>query len=316
MNRIFAIITITLVGVAFSPHRVNAWIHVARDGQSLEQLANFYYGDPEKAIVIRAANGFMHPDDGSVLQGERIEIPGVTYHKVSQSEDWYSLANRYLGSSKRATFLAELNARDVKSSVAAGQIVKIPYQLLYIFAPDETVRSVTKLFMGPDWRGDWLQDYNLKSKKKYGRGDALLIPLIDVEYTESAKKEIEAQQTKEVSLADKEAQLKAVSQISELRDSYAKGHYLKIVVTGQKLLSNPRLTNPQKVGVYQYLAFAYVAFNETPLATQAFKKAVELQPSMELSPITVSPKILQVFQKVQRQMLKPPPSGLPPKNKK
>ena len=294
---------LTVLITWFACGSLNAWIHVARDGETLEQLSNFYYGTPGKAIIIRAANGFMHPDDGSVLQGERIEIPGITYHQANASEDWYSLANRYLGSSSRARFLAELNNRKVETSIAAGQIVKIPYQLLYIFAPDETIKSVTKLFMGAKRSPRWLQAYNLKKKKKYGRGDALLIPLINVEYTDAAKKEIETKKTQKFSEDDKDAQIEAVAQITKLRDAYASGKYLEIVIIGQKLLSNRRLTNPQKIGVFQYLAFAYVAFDETPMAESAFREALELQPSMELSPITVSPKILQVFQKVQRELL-------------
>ncbi|MBN2529847.1 MAG: hypothetical protein JXR76_25880 [Deltaproteobacteria bacterium] len=301
-----SILLLVVLSICAASRTAKAWIHVARDGETLEQLSNFYYGSPDKAIIIRAANGFMHPDDGSVLQGERIEIPGVTYHQVEKNEDWYSLANRYLGSSSRAKFLAELNSRKVETSVAAGQIVKIPYQLLYIFAPDETIKSVTRLFMGAKRSPRWLLAYNLKKKKKYGRGDALLIPLINVEYTDAAKKEIDKRKTRQFSQEDKEAQIQAVAQISKLRESYAKGKYLEIVVIGQKLLANRRLTNPQKVGVYQYLAFAYVAFDEKPLAESAFRKALELQPSMELSPITVSPKILQVFQKVQNKLLSKP----------
>ncbi len=299
----FQYIILSVLLVCFYTSAAMAWIHVARDGETLEQLSNYYYGTPDKAIIIRAANGFMHPDDGSVLQGERIEIPGVTYHQVTDNEDWYSLANRYLGSSSRAKFLAELNGRDAETSVASGQIVKIPYQLLYIFAPDETIKSVTKLFLGNKHSPRWLQAYNLKKKKKYGRGDALLIPLIDVEYTEAARKEIELRDKKKISQEDEDAQIKAVAQITRLRESYSKGKYLEIIVIGQKLLGNKRLTNPQKIGVYQYLAFAYVAFDEIPMAESAFQKALELQPSMELSPITVSPKILQVFQKVQKKLL-------------
>jgi hypothetical protein len=303
MKRFQYITLPVLLLVCFYASAAMAWIHVARDGETLEQLSNYYYGTPDKAIIIRAANGFMHPDDGSVLQGERIEIPGVTYHQVTDNEDWYSLANRYLGSSSRAKFLAELNGRDAETSVASGQIVKIPYQLLYIFAPDETIKSVTRLFLGNKHSPRWLQAYNLKKKKKYGRGDALLIPLIDVEYTEAARKEIELRDKKKISQEDEDAQIKAVAQITRLRESYSKGKYLEIIVVGQKLLGNKRLTNPQKIGVYQYLAFAYVAFDEIPMAESAFQRALELQPSMELSPITVSPKILQVFQKVQKKLL-------------
>lgn len=280
-----------------------AWIHVARDGQTLEQLASHYYGSPDKAIVIRAANGFMHPDDGSVLQGERVEIPGVTYHKVKEGENWYSLANRHLGSSKRAAFLAELNDRTVETTLEEGKVVKIPYQLLYIFAPEETLKSITKLFLGKYVEPKWLKTYNLRNKKKYGRGDAILVPLIDVEYTAVAKKEMKTKTATEATKLDKKAQVEAVAHISRLRDAYAEGKYLEIITMGQRLLSTQTLTNPQQLGVYKYIAFAYIAYGDEFLASAAFANALTIQPSMELSPITVSPKVLKVFREVQKKMV-------------
>ncbi len=279
-----------------------AWTHVARDDETLKELAALYYGNPAREIIIRAANGFMHPDDGSLLQGEQVEIPVVTYHSVAEGEDWFSLANRYLGSSKRAPFLAELNDQTAEANPTPGKIVKIPYQLLYIFAPDETLKSVTRLFMGKDYPPEWLRDYNLRKKKKFGRGDAILIPLIDVEFTAAAKKRIETLSSAKVSEEDKDAQIEAAAQIAKLREAYDRGRYLEIVSLGQALIGGTQLTNPQRVGVYKYLAFAYVAFDETGLARQAFENALELQPSMELSPITVSPKIMTVFQEVQTRL--------------
>ncbi|MBN2802522.1 MAG: hypothetical protein JXR91_05475 [Deltaproteobacteria bacterium] len=298
------ILCLLILFTTLLPFQSQAFIHVARDGETLEQLSVYYYGTRDKSMVIRAANGFMHPDDGSLLQGERVEVPEVGYHMVQDNQNWYTLANSYLGSSKRAIFLAELNGSSVDIAPPSGKIVKIPYQLLYIFAPDETLKSVAKMFLGKKYDAQWLKNYNLKIRKKYGRGDAILIPLIDVEYTDDAKKKILKLNETPISLDDKKKQIEAAKQITNLRVDYDNGEYLKIISEGQKLLSSFQLTNPQKIGIYKYLGFSYVAFDKNSMAKAMFINALKLQPSMELSPITVSPKILQVFMEAENSLTK------------
>jgi len=80
-----------------------------------------------------------------------------------------------------------------------------------------------------------------------------------------------------------------------MREDFSNGRYLEIVAAAQRLLGTGKLTDPQKIGTYQYLGFAYVAFGMRVEAISAFRKALEFQPEMELSPITTSPKILEVF---------------------
>lgn len=302
-RQVINLVAVFLLVILIQPITSVAWTHVARPGETLNSLATFYYGSSKYSMVIRAANGFMHPDDGSLIQGERVEVPGIIYHRVETGEDWYSLANQYLGSSKRGKFLAELNGLAVESTLASGKIVKIPYQLLYILAPEESLKSVAKMFLGEDFSSNWLRGYNLKKKKKYNRGDALLVPLINVEYTEAAKKIIESKESEKFSEDDRKAQLNAVADITRLRDAFTHGRYVEIIATSHKLLGTNKLTNPQQIGVYKYLAFAYIAFGEIELAKEAFKSALKLQPSMELSPITTSPKILTIFQEVQQKVV-------------
>jgi len=272
-----------------------AWDHVARAGETLEQLADRYYGRPELSMVIRAANGFVHPDDGRVIEGERVEIPEVTYHRVRAGEDWESIAERYLGSPRRGKFLAELNGKKEDVPLAEGKIVKVPFQLLYILAPDESLRSIARSFLGGGRGQDWLKAYNLKRKKKYGRGDAVLVPLMDVEFTEEAKARVAAVRGAQYTEDDRRAQIDAVAQIAALRDRFESGRYVEMIATGQRLLYAGQLTVPQQLGVHKFLAFAYVALGERDLARASFVAALELQPGMELSPITTSPKILEVF---------------------
>ncbi|MFO8072910.1 MAG: LysM domain-containing protein [Polyangia bacterium] len=289
-----AILSVLALG---APASAAAWIHVSRTGETLAQLASFYYGDESRSMVIRAANGFVHPDDGRLTPGERIEIPQVTYHRVEEGESWADIAKRYLGSARRGRFLAELNDAGIEDSLARGEIVTVPYQLLYILAPEESPRGVARMFLGKSRGGKWLEKYNLGRKKKYGRGDALLIPIIDLELTDEARERIDEARGREPRASEREAQRRAVERVAEMREAFAAGRYVEIVAIAQNLLGGGALTVPQRIGVYKYLAFAYVALGQRELAVEAFASALELQPAMELSPITTSPKIIEVFRR-------------------
>lgn len=273
-----------------------AHVHIARTGETLDQLAARYYGKVELSMVLRAANGFVHPDDGRVLEGERVEIPESGLHEVAAGETWSSLAERYLGSSRRGRFLAEFNDRSLDDVPAAGTIVDVPYQLLYILAPGESLRTVSRMFLGQGRNSEWLRDYNLSRKKKYGRGDALLVPLAHLAIQPEERQRI-ADLSPRTSRAapDLDAQREAAARVMALRGIYDEGRYVEVVAEGQSLLGGGLLTVPQQVGVNKYVAFACVALGEREQALLAFVAALALQPAMELSPITTSPKILEVF---------------------
>jgi phage tail protein X len=287
-----------------------AWVHVARAGETLEQLARRYYGRPEQSKVIRAANGFVHPNDGRLIEGERVEIPEVTYHRARRGDDWESIAEHYLGSARRGAFLAELNDKHPDEPLVEGKIIKIPYQLLYILAPDESLKAIARDYLGRARGATWLKDYNLKQKKKYGRGDALLVPLVDVEFAEDERRRTDAERGEQYSGKDLQAQIDAVAQIAAMRKAFATGRYVRMVATGQRLLHVGQLTVPQQIGVHKYLAFAYVALGARQMAHGAFIEAIALQPGMELSPITTSPKILEVFHEAREKAIESGVKGM------
>jgi tetratricopeptide (TPR) repeat protein len=294
--------TVTLAVLALgAPAPAAAWIHVSRSGETLGQLASFYYGDESRSMVIRAANGFVHPDDGRLTPGERIEIPQMTYHRVEEGETWAEIAERYLGSARRGRFLAELNDATLEDSLAKGEIVTVPYQLLYILAPEESPGSVARMFLDERRGGRWLEKYNLGRKKKYGRGDALLVPIIDLELSDEARQRIDEARGRKPRASDREAQRRAVERIAEMREAFGAGRYVEIVAIAQNLLGGGALTVPQRIGVFKYLAFAYVALGQREPAVEAFASALELQPTMELSPITTSPKIIEVFRRAREK---------------
>ncbi len=280
-----------------------AWTHIARIDETLEHLAMKYYGNPKLAIVIRAANGFVHPDDGSLTRGERIEIPEVHYHRIRDNETWTELADQYLGSPKRGRYLAQMNGSEYAHQPAENEIVKIPYQILHILAEDETLKSVTRLYFNHSRSPRWLRNYNLTGKRKFSRGDTLLVPLYEVELVDAEREKIEAQRAARYTVEDRQSQIEAAEDIAALKPMYDNGEYIKLVATASQILGRGSLTGPQMIGVYQFLAFGYVALDRNELGLKYFKMALKIQPTMDLSPITTSPKILAIFNKAKKTVM-------------
>ncbi|MGB9720485.1 MAG: tetratricopeptide repeat protein [bacterium] len=75
-----------------------------------------------------------------------------------------------------------------------------------------------------------------------------------------------------------------------------------------------QLNQNEQVEAYKYLAFSYVAFGDKDKAKEQFKKALRLDPKLELDPATVSPKIIKVFEEAKAEMItivEPPPAQPP-----
>ncbi|MDJ0764125.1 MAG: LysM peptidoglycan-binding domain-containing protein [Myxococcota bacterium] len=285
-----------------------AWIHVAREDETLEMLAVRYYGSAEMTMVIRAANGFVHPDDGRLTEGEWIEIPETSLYRVRENDTWESIADRFLASAKRGFFLAKMNDFEKGSVLSEGTLIRIPYHVRHIFAPKETIRSVVRIYYEKGVTSRWLQAYNLTRKKRFERGDVLIVPLWKIRFTDEEQARIEEERSERYSDADAKIQEEIPQEIARVKAVYEAGHYVKTISIAQRLIGQGNLTVPQQIGIQNYLAFTYVALNEKALAIEAFGKAIELQPGMELSSITTSPKILDVFREA-KDAIKPEPKA-------
>ena len=302
MNRSILIrIGLTVLFGLFST-AAHGWTHMARAGETLDQLSVRYYGDVNKSIVIRAANGFVHPDDGRLAEGEPIIIPEITYVRVEEGDSWESLANRHLCSPRRAVFLAEMNDMSPDKMPPVGSVLRIPYHLRHIFAQNESLKTVTKLYFNNKRSVEWLKNYNSPQKKKYGRGEVIIVPLLNLDFTEEEQRAIDAYRKSRYTQDDQLGQKKARDIIANLKYDYESGKYVQMVAAASQLLGYGRLTVPQEIGVYNFLAYAYVALDEKGMAVSAFKEALARQPEMELSSITTSPKILDAFNDAKKTM--------------
>ena len=300
---LFLLIVLLLTGLTHSAS-LRALNHVARDGETLIQLAKKYYGNSDLSMVIRAANGFIHPDDGTLVPGEWVVIPETIPYQFQAGDTWESIADRYLASEKRGVFLAELNKYDAENIPPEGTLIRIPYHLRHIFAADETLKSVSKLYYGKNGSIRFLMKYNFTRKRRFSRGEVLIVPLTDISFTEEEMQRIAQESNHCFSDSDVEAQKLARDAIAQIKKTFEEGHYIEMVSIAQQVLGRGKLTIPQLIGIHNYLAFAYVALGETTLAFLAFQKALELEPEMELSPITTSPKIRVVFKQAKSAIQK------------
>jgi len=94
---------------------------------------------------------------------------------------------------------------------------------------------------------------------------------------------------------------------------YSNGEYESAISELESALQFlKQLESTDQVEAYKYLAFSYVAFGDKEKAKKQFKRALALEPTMELDPTIVSPKIIKVFEEAKAEM-KIEPSPVEPK---
>jgi tetratricopeptide (TPR) repeat protein len=92
---------------------------------------------------------------------------------------------------------------------------------------------------------------------------------------------------------------------------YNNGEYESAITQLENALQYlKQLNQNEQVEAYKYLAFSYVAFGDREKAKEQFKRALDLDPKLELDPATVSPKIIKVFEEANAEMvtIQPPPA--------
>ena len=98
------------------------------------------------------------------------------------------------------------------------------------------------------------------------------------------------------------------SMLNRAKTFYYNGEYEYAIRELENAMSYlEQLKQTDQVEAYKYLAFSYVAFGNQTKAKAQFKKALQLNPDLELDPATVSPKIIKVFEEAKAEMVTAPP---------
>ncbi|MBN1128381.1 MAG: hypothetical protein JXA71_05310 [Chitinispirillaceae bacterium] len=93
------------------------------------------------------------------------------------------------------------------------------------------------------------------------------------------------------------------SMLEQAKTCYRNAEYENAISQLEKTLQFLELLKvSDRMEAYEYLAFSYVAFGDTDKAKEQFKKLLALNPRLELDPVTVSPKIIRVFEETKSEM--------------
>ena len=115
--------------------------------------------------------------------GERLRVPVGREVTAVAGDTFESLAATYLGSARRATFLAELNGGSGDDSLAAGAVITIPFAVTHTAASPESLQEISRQYYGDPRSAELLRRYNMLDKNAIDRGESLLVPGLKVRTT-------------------------------------------------------------------------------------------------------------------------------------
>lgn len=267
-----------------------------KQGDTLDILAAEYYGDRKHKIFILAENHLQH--ERPLKAGERLKIP-VSREVVTASGDTFeSLAAQYLGDAKRGTFLAEFN-NDMPpdETLAAGATLSIPFHVPHIAAGSETLGSISAAYYGDQKYASLIKRYNFLDKDALEKGDQVVVPIFNVKVKPSRQAPQDANAKQREELRKKSQQL-AVNALPAAKRALRDGDYREVEKQLADFIANndhiDYLDTATAIDVSLAIACAHVANGNAPLATAAFKKAIDRKHAT-LDTFRFSPRILEVW---------------------
>ena len=286
-------------------------VHQVRTGETLASIADRYYGDPAREIVLVAANVLNAQGTLTIQPGTRIMVPSVAYYRVQAGDSWYRLAQRLLGGGSRANYLAEANNSNPLVAPSTGAVLRIPYPLRYVVLGEETLDDIVRQYYGEQGSVLFVVAYNRMSSLRLQRGQVVLLPMADLILRDEPVCENTAPAA-QTNLA----QRRVDQDLPSLLALVTHGQYVEAVAMGSFLARSGSLSVGQRVAVDRALAEAYCALDRIDLAGEAFRDALTADATLTLDEDDTSPKLLEAFsiargQSAVQQAVPAPPTSRP-----
>lgn len=277
-------------------HEAGAFPYVVRKGDTLASVAERMYGSALYEQVLVVANGLDAGRSASIAPGMRVEVPAVGHRRVEAGETWASLADELLGARERYEALAMLNDATPWIPPAEGREIVVPYTLRVVVGPNDSLLGIAYRFLRSRERAWMLDRLNGLDGKGAKPGDVLLVPVVELPLTEEGRR-LAAQGGElvrsQAAGSERRAQERAASELPELARDVAQGRWIEAVSRGSKLEGLGDLTRPQRAEVARLLTEAFVALDARGLAREACGRWRSNDPSAELDPVRLSPKIVR-----------------------
>ncbi len=283
---------ITLLLVLTTPCHATVY-HTLRKGESLAIVAKQYYGDPGKAIFLLEYNGVRDPR--TVKPGRRIVIPEVKFHQVQRGDTLALIAKRYLNDAKKSRALAQLNRIQDPKSLTPGTKVTIPVEILHTVRKGESLSSIAKRYYGHFDASKLIARYNgIKDPINLEVGTRLILPISDLHIVK--KKKSPSRPSARPSTPPRGREGEAF--LEKGTSDYFMGDYIGSVKNLKKAVASGLTKNDDISKAHRFLAYSYVALNDREKAKDSFRQALRVDPDLQLDPVYVSPKIMEVFEEV------------------
>jgi len=276
------------------------YTHAVQEGDTFASIAQRYYGDPTREAVLREANRMKGAGENGLLAGSWLFIPVVTFYRVGPDETWKSISARFYGNEARATVLIEANEGNRRVQPDEGAELLVPYPLLHVVAPGETLAKIAQLYL-PDTPTSLKRLRQFNPGARIERGRVVLVPLSDLRLAGEGRVEAaEAFIRAAGGGSAKEAQDEVEASLPELIRQVEEARFAEAVAIGNRLLGARSLTSTQAVTIQKELGEAYVALERPDLAEASFRAALGLQPNLELDTVRTSPRVLAAFNRAKQ----------------
>lgn len=270
-----------------------AYIHVVKSGDTLASIAQRYYGDPRREIVLVAANGLADAT-GGIRAGMRLIIPTTEYVRVQPGQTWASLAAHWMGNSRYASLLSSMN--NTSAPAEENSQVIVPFILRHIATQNQSINDIAELYYNDNNKVTALKRFNQIRKKRLKRGQVVLVPMDELVLSPQARRAIEKESGKMDLSADiHRIQRDLNDKMKELEVLMRSGAYVEAIALGNQFLGTPALGINQMVSAQRSLATAYVAIGRIDLAVRAFRKALKHRPDLVVDSALTSPRVLHAL---------------------
>ena len=289
---------VALLALGLGDRPAAAFSHLVTKGDSLALIAEKEYGDARDEEILAFANALDSQGGSAIVPGMRLEVPAPSYHRADGHETWPELARVYLGDERRADLLASVNDAVAWIAPSEGDQIIIPAVVTHLASEGESLVGFARNYWGDPNRAWQLAHYNGRAGDALvlGRGDVVLVPLLDLTLTEKGKAEAAHADTSARAEGDDRthrSQKHLASELPLLAADVEGGRYLEAVARGNRLLGEAGLTIKHTAAISRALLESYVALDAAALAAEACKsfRASADATDAVLEARTVSPKI-------------------------
>lgn len=151
------LVVAVFVGVVASA-AIGAMLRVkVAPGETVEAMAERYYGDRSKAAVLRAANKLA--DDAQPEPGAFFKVPAPTIHTVQSNETLSKIAERFLSGEGGEQLVLEANGLAAGARLAPGTTLTIPAEI-EVETKGRSAEDLATLYLGDPSLGARIRRHN------------------------------------------------------------------------------------------------------------------------------------------------------------